>query len=85
MPQPRNVSKTHHCSFCGTHKDGVPLLVSSTLKEAAVCAVCALAVIEQTFGAMFRMEALIRQAQAPGPKLVVAGDSVAQAIAAVTK
>lgn len=65
MPKPRKADKLIHCSFCGTHKDDTALLVSNTHSKCAICSTCALAVVEQTFAAMMRMEQMIRQASAP--------------------
>jgi len=84
MPEPRK-AKTEHCSFCGTHKDGVPLLIVSTVTNAAVCSTCALAVIEQTFARMNGMEQMIRQAMNPTkPEMPKLEDKTDAAIANVT-
>jgi hypothetical protein len=66
MPKPRPEKKVD-CSFCGQHKDDVPLMVSSA-KNVNICAWCALAVVEQTFGAMVQMEQMIKQAVRPAPE-----------------
>lgn len=40
---------TQHCSFCGEHKDDVPLIVTSQLNsQAACCSTCALTIVHQT-------------------------------------
>lgn len=40
---------TQHCSFCGHHKDDVPLIVTSQLNtQAACCSTCALTIVHQT-------------------------------------
>ena len=85
MPKHRE-AKVQHCSFCGTHKDGVPLLIASAVTKAAVCSTCALAVIEQTFALMNKMEAVIRQAQNPvNPmKIIVPEDKTDAAIGKAT-
>ena len=73
----RKLKKNPNCSFCGVHKDDVPLMIVSNVTNATVCSVCALAVIQQTFHRMMGMERLIRQAQTPTPpsKVIVTGES----------
>ena len=51
MPKQRPPSKsqTQHCSFCGEHKNSVPLIITSHLKpQSACCSTCALAIVQQT-------------------------------------
>ena len=50
MPKNRPPTKnqTKHCSFCGAHKDTVPLMVTSSLHPThAICSTCGLGVVEQ--------------------------------------
>ncbi len=52
MPKSRIPSAkiTQHCSFCGHHKNDVPLIITSNIKpQAACCCTCALAIVEQTW------------------------------------
>lgn len=65
MPKSKAANTNPTCSFCGTHKDDVPLMVASNVTDATVCSICALAVIQQTFAHMMRLEKIIRQAQKP--------------------
>lgn len=60
MPVPRNAELL--CSFCGTHRDAVPLLIQSSMTKCTICATCALGVVEQTFAYAMRMEEGIRKA-----------------------
>ncbi len=71
----RKLIKNPTCSFCGSHKDDVPLMIASNNTDARICANCALGVIEQTFGHMLNMEALIRKAitPAPPPRTIITG------------
>ena len=51
MPKqrPPAPNQTQHCSFCGEHKNKVPLIVTSTIKpQSACCSTCALAIVQQT-------------------------------------
>lgn len=49
MPQPRKANQTQHCSFCGEHKNDVPLIVTSSINpQAACCSSCALTIVHQT-------------------------------------
>lgn len=45
----RQREKDDRCSFCGSHKDDVPLLVRSNTTGAAICSNCAITVVNQTF------------------------------------
>lgn len=48
MAQSRKAA-TEHCSFCGHHKNDVPLIVTSQLNtQAACCSTCALTIVHQT-------------------------------------
>ena len=71
-----------HCDFCGGHKNTVPLIVVSQMTGSAICSTCALAVVEQTFAAMTKMEAIIREVKHPTNrmKLVIPEDRTDAAI-----
>jgi len=48
VTKPRKAATTH-CSFCGEHKDDVPLIVTSQINtQAACCSNCALTIVHQT-------------------------------------
>lgn len=70
MPKNRSPSskQTQHCSFCGHHKNDVPLIITSDIKpQAACCCICALAIVEQSYiwaDGIFK-EALRIQKKAP--------------------
>lgn len=80
MPKSREakqkLERNPNCSFCGTHKDDVPLMIISTITDARMCSWCALAQIQQTFGHMMNMEQMIRQAQNPTlpPRVILSGN-----------
>ena len=82
MPKPRKAkpNQSPNCSFCGHHKDDVPLLVTSNVDNAGVCTWCAIGVIEQTMKHAMGMEKELRkihalmQPKAPAtPKIEIVG------------
>ena len=68
MPESVNAKKSVKCSFCGDHKDDVPLLVTSMEQPVSICSWCALGVVNQTFQHMTKIEGMIRELMAP-PKI----------------
>ncbi len=75
-----------NCSFCGHHKNDVPLLV--TCKEAAVCTYCAMGVFEQTMVHAMKMEKKLRILMTPPPpkiEIVPAGNKVDKVDVAIGK
>jgi hypothetical protein len=49
MAKPRKANQTQHCSFCGEHKNDVPLIVTSSINpQSACCSSCALTIVHQT-------------------------------------
>ena len=70
MPKQRKASKTreYNCSFCGHHKDDVPLMIASNTTQSCICSWCALGVIEQTFKHGLQMEKKIREHYMPKPE-----------------
>lgn len=83
MPKSRKAT-TQHCSFCGAHKNDVPLIVTSQLNtQAACCSTCALTIVHQTqswaygiFQRVVEEQARHQQAQVK----IVTGDGVDAAI-----
>jgi hypothetical protein len=72
MPKSRE-ARDPHCSFCGEHKDDVPLIIQSNTTTANVCCNCALRVVEQAFVWMGRVDKRTRQlmAKRPNPQKIV--------------
>lgn len=89
MPKPRKAvaSQTQYCSFCGQHKNDVPLIVTSQIKpESACCSSCAMAMVDQTqqwaygiFKAMME-EQLRQRAMQDKPSNLIVKDAVGAAI-----
>jgi formylmethanofuran dehydrogenase subunit B len=82
MPKSRKAegkeSVNPNCSFCGTHKDDVPLMVSSNVTQSNCCSWCALGMVEQTFKSALTLEKRLRKMMADQkaelePKIVVDG------------
>lgn len=87
MPKqrPPNAKQTQHCSFCGEHKNNVPLIVTSTLNPAsACCSTCGLAIVEQTQQWAYGIFRQALQIQKKAPKLVVTGGNKDRAIKQAT-
>jgi len=55
------VEHAETCSFCNKHMDEVPLLVKSTVTNATVCSVCAMAITEQTMHHMSNVSAAYKE------------------------
>jgi hypothetical protein len=88
MPKSRKADKpaVAHCSFCGEHKDVVPLIVTSIQTNACICSWCALGVVEQSFKAMIKMEGIIRAAYGkPQIEVVPAGQNPDKLDVAISK
>lgn len=77
MPKPRKADKSTdpNCSFCGTHKDEVPLMVTSNVSRANICSWCALGVVEQTFKYALSIEGQLRELMKPPKIEVVSADN----------
>ena len=83
MPKqrPPSANQTQHCSFCGAHKNDVPLIVTSTINPAsACCSTCGLAIVQQTQQWAYGIFQQALQMQKKAPKLVVTGGSKDKAI-----
>jgi len=83
MPQPRKAT-TEHCSFCGEHRNAVPLIVTSQLSpDSACCSDCALTIVHQTqkwaYG-VFNQVLHEKQRQEDATKKIITGDGVNEAI-----
>jgi len=92
MVESRNKERLQdNCGFCGNHKDDVPLMVTSQLdsyNNPAICANCAMAIVQQTFIRFGILDKQIRQQmrKPPVPELIVPGaanDAADRAINAV--
>lgn len=83
MSETRKAKQTEYCSFCGEHKEDVPLIVTSELNpQSACCCTCALTIVDQTFrwaGGIFRTAMAERERQQKAQQVIV-GDSVNAAI-----
>lgn len=85
MAEPRKATQQkNECSFCGTHKMDVPLIVTSSLEKAACCSDCALGIVQQTqrwaYGIFATAIAEKERAKAAEKKIIVAGDTTNGAI-----
>lgn len=84
MPKERPTIRTlDNCSFCGDHKDDVPLMITNAAKTAAICSTCALSVIDQTYqwaGGIYRTLIAENERQKKAEKKIVTGGSVDDAI-----
>jgi phosphopantothenate synthetase len=79
-----NRKATEYCSFCGEHKDDVPLIITSQLNpQSACCSTCALTIVDQTFrwaSGIFRTARAEVDRQESAKQRIVTGDSVDAAI-----
>jgi transcription elongation factor Elf1 len=84
MPKERPSIRTlDNCSFCGDHKDEVPLMISNTEVTAAICSTCALSVVDQTYqwaGKIFKSMKADMVRQKAAEKRIITGDKVDDAI-----
>lgn len=87
MAEPRK-APTQHCSFCGEHKDDVPLIVTSQLNsQSACCSTCALTIVHQTQTWAYGIFSTVVKDQERRKKLMEGGadgDAAADAIAKVS-
>lgn len=84
MPKERKAIKTREtCSFCGDHKDDVPLMITAQVEDASCCSNCALAIIQQTYawaGRIFNSVKQEGERQKQATSRIITGDSVDAAI-----
>jgi hypothetical protein len=79
MPKqrPPNASQTQHCSFCGEHKNSVPLIITSNIKpQSACCSTCALAIVQQTQVWAYGVFQEAMKIQKKAPHLVVTNKQI---------
>jgi hypothetical protein len=73
MPKPRKVVVQDSCGFCGTHKDEAPLVITSQIPpNPAICCICALGVVQQTFLRFGELDKQIRKQMTPPPRPTLA-------------
>jgi hypothetical protein len=85
MAEPRK-AKTEHCSFCGEHKDDVPLIVTSQLNtQAACCSTCALTIVHQTHTWAYGIFNTVIKDQERRKALMEGGDNGDAAAEAIAK
>jgi hypothetical protein len=86
MPKTRTVSASN-CSFCGEHKQVVPLIVTSNIKpDSACCSTCALAIVQQTqvwaygvFREAIKSQKAPKLIQTPGQNAVTVAKAIEKA------
>jgi hypothetical protein len=89
MPKERpTIKNLSNCSFCGDHKDDVPLMITNAEGNAACCSTCALAIIDQTYkwaGGIYRSLRAETERRKAAEKKIITGGSVDDAINKVTR
>jgi hypothetical protein len=88
MPKqrPPSSNQTQHCSFCGEHKNNVPLIVTSSINpKSACCSTCALAIIQQTHVWAYGIFQEALKIQKPAPKIALVRETTDAAIRKATK
>lgn len=87
MPKHRKAAVQEYCSFCGDHKEEVPLLISSPMMEAAICTTCSLTMVHQNVswasGVFKSVQADHERRKKGAPKLILP-DAAQEAISKVS-